>query len=142
MRLVYHPEGQEQPTEWVINLGKFRSLEVEAIERVTGYNYGTEFRERLLKGNSLARRALLWTLQRRSHPTMKFADVDFADDELALELDRDELVEARRVVAEAATLPELEQAAVLAELDRQIAALAEAAQEGKALTPSGDGDTA
>lgn len=141
MRLVYQPEGQDQPTEWAINLGKFRSLEIEAIERVTNYNYGSEFKERLLKGNALARRALLWTLQRRSHPTMKFADVDFADDELSLAFDLDELRDIRSTVADSDTFPEVDRATALAEIDKQIVELEEQPAEGKALTPTGDGDT-
>lgn len=136
MRLVYHPEGQEEPTVWAINLGKLRSLELEAIERATGFNYGTEFRDRLLKGNGLARRALLWTFLRRQHATLKFADVDFADEELILEFDLEELREIRRTVADSPAVPEPERVAMLAEIDQQIAGLEDQPAEGKAPTPS------
>lgn len=136
MRLVYHPEGQDEPTVWAINLGKLRSLELEAIERATGFNYGTEFRDRLLKGNGLARRALLWTFLRRQHATLKFTDVDFADEELTLEFDLDELREIRRTVAESPAVPEPERVAMLAEIDEQIAGLEDQPAEGKAPTPS------
>jgi hypothetical protein len=137
MRLVYAPEGQPEPTTWAVDLGKLRTMEVEAIERLTGLDYGSTFKERLLKGNSLARRALLFTLQRRQHPTLKFADVDFADDELRLEFGLAELQAMRSAVEEAPSLTDDERVAALAELDKMIdaeqpdAALGSA--EGKAL---------
>src|SRR5690349_14550535 len=110
MFLTYQPDGQTEPRRWTLNLGKLRSMEIEAIEKATGFNYGTDFKDKLLRGNGLARRALLWTLQRREHPTLKFADVDFADDELQLEMDVDELAESRAAIADA-DLPEAEKAA-------------------------------
>jgi hypothetical protein len=90
MRLVYTPEGQDDPQVWTFQLGKLRCHETEGIERRTGMAYGVEFKEKLLGGQVTARRALLWTMLRRTHHTLKFEDVDFADDELTLEFDRDE----------------------------------------------------
>lgn len=139
MRLVYHPEGSTEPQRWEISLGKFRSLEVEQIEKLTGFDYGNEFKARLMKGNALARRALLFVLLRRQHPTTKFHDVDFADDELQLEMDLDELHETRKVVETSPAISEAERPLVLAALDEQIAEEAErAGVEGKAPTPTGE----
>lgn len=141
MYLTYQPDGQEAQ-RWEIDLRKFRSMEIEAIEKVTGFDYGTTYKERLVRGNALARRALLWTMQRRIHPTTKFADVDFADGELQLELDREELDASRKAIAEADGLPEDERAMALHLLDLQIAQSAGAGEiEGKALTPSGETGT-
>ena len=139
MRLVYQPEGSSEPQKWEISLGKFRSLEVEQIEKLTGMDYGNEFKARLMKGNALARRALLFVLLRRQHPTTKFMDVDFADDELQLEMDLEELRETRKVVEVSPVISEAERPLVLAALDEQIAEEAErAGVEGKALTPTGE----
>lgn len=89
MILVYTPDGQPEQ-RWEIQLGRLRCQETEAIERRTGMPYGSEFKEKLLQGQVLARRALLWTLLRRTHHTIKFEDVDFADEELELQFDRGE----------------------------------------------------
>lgn len=136
MRLVYHPDGQSEPREWPIDLGKFRTLEVENIERLTGLDYGADFKKRLLQGSALARRALLYTLQRREHPHLRFSDVDFADDEVRLEFDLAELREMRAAAA-GAPMAEDQRSLVLSEIDRQIeletAAHGEASDEGKAL---------
>jgi hypothetical protein len=93
MRLVYSPEGGDRQ-EWQVDLGRMRVAECEAIERRTGMPYGTTFKEKLLQGNTTARRALLWTMQRRTHHNLRYEDVDFADVEVLLELDRDELQRA------------------------------------------------
>ncbi|MEU4214042.1 hypothetical protein [Actinoplanes sp. NPDC026623] len=99
MLLNYHPAGQDEATVYEFKLEHLRSKEIEAIEKRTGgMAFGSEFREALLKGSALARRALLWTFERRQHPFRKFDDVDFADGEVVLELDAGELVEQREQV--------------------------------------------
>jgi hypothetical protein len=87
--LVYQPEGSEEPTRWPYNPRKLMSAEREAIEKVTGLPFA-EFTQAVIKGSSLARRALLWVMLKRDHPTTKFDDVDFAWDELRLEYSRQE----------------------------------------------------
>lgn len=84
MYLVYQPEGSDEPTRWPYNPRKLMSAEREAIERRCGMTFA-EFTQAVLKGSSLARRALLWVMLKRDHPTMKFDDVEFAWDELKLE---------------------------------------------------------
>lgn len=141
MRLVYKPEGQEEPQRWTVALGKFRSLEVEHIEKLTGWDYGSDYQMRLLKGNMLARRALLFTLLRREHPHLKFTDVDFAADEAELEFDVAELRDFRKAAESSKAVSELEREAVLEELDRQIAEELERDGEGKVPTPTSEGAT-
>lgn len=92
MFLIYTPDGQEVQ-RFPVKLGKLRSMEIEAIEKRTGWDYGTDFAQHLQKGSALARRALLWTMLRRQHPTLKFDEVDFAHDELELAYDKAELEE-------------------------------------------------
>ncbi len=90
MFLVYKPEGGEEQ-RWLYNPGRLRTQEMFAIERHPGLKYGGEFKQALMQGATLARQALLWTFLRRDHPTIKFADVDFFDEELELQRDKDEL---------------------------------------------------
>ena len=89
MILIYRPDGQEEQ-RWEFQPGKLRSAECEAIEKRTGMPYGSEFKEKLLQGNTAARRALLWTMLRRTHHTLRYDDVDFADEEVQIDFDRDE----------------------------------------------------
>lgn len=94
MILRYHPEGDETAQEFQFDLGRLRSKECEAIEKRTGMPYGSTFKEKLLQGHTLARRAMLWTMLRRKHHTLIFDDVEFADSELTVEMETHELVEA------------------------------------------------
>lgn len=134
MQLTYKPAGQEDPTVWVLNLGKLLSPEAEAIEKVTGMNYGLEYKEALLRGNMRCRRAILWVLQRRTHPTIKFDDVSFADDELSIEMTRDEWIAVRNKTVEEGASPE-----VLAAIDKEIDSAPDPSSVGKA--PVGDAAT-
>ena len=96
MKLIYRPEGGEEQT-WVFRPEKLRSVEAEAIERVTDWTYD-EFASAFLRDSIRARRALLWILRKRSTPTLRFVDVDFAIDELQVRFDDEELAQmaARR----------------------------------------------
>lgn len=90
MFLVYTPEGGDEQ-RWEYRPGRLRTMEMEAIEKHTGLAYASEFKAALLKGQTSARRALLWTFLRRRHPTIKYTDVDFYDDELILERTKGEI---------------------------------------------------
>lgn len=120
MILIYKPDGQEQQ-QWLVQLGKLRVMETEAIEKRTGLAYGTEFKAELLKGATRARRALLWTYLRREHPALRFEDVDFCDDELELQMDRDELAESRARLLATDDMDADIKVLTLAEIDRQLA---------------------
>ncbi len=133
MYLRYTPEGSDT-TEWVVNLGKLRTFDVEAIERVSGMAYGSDFKQNLMKGNGVARRALLWVMLRKAHPTLKYGDVDFADDELVLQLDADELGELRAAVEASTSISEADKALALEALDADMRTAP--AAPGKALSPS------
>lgn len=99
MFLIYQPEGQSEPTRWRYNPRKLMSVEREDIERRTGRNF-SEFTGAVLQGNSLCRRALLFTFLRRDHPKTRFEDVDFAWDELTLEYSKQEWEQMREKVLE------------------------------------------
>ncbi|MER7002204.1 hypothetical protein ABT297_04035 [Dactylosporangium sp. NPDC000555] len=139
MFLVYKPEDGDAQ-RWTVQLGKLRSGEIEQIEKLTGFDFGTDYKTRLMRGNALARRALLFTMLRRAHPRTRFADVDFADDELTLEMDVAELTELRTAIEEADALSDDERKLAISQIDRQLAEAADEGREpeGKAPTPSSD----
>ncbi len=133
MYLVYQPEGQDEPTRWRYNPKKLMAVEREDLERRTGRNF-SQFTTDVLQGNSLCRRALLFTFLRRDHAKVKFEDIDFAWDELTLEYSRQELEEIREQVIESKHGDEL--AAILTSLDQQIeTAFDDSGEEGKAGLP-------
>jgi hypothetical protein len=131
--LVYKPEGQDEPTRWRYNPKKLMSVEREDLERRTGRNF-SQFTTDVMQGNSLCRRALLFTFLRRDHPKTRFEDVDFAWDELTLEYSRQELELIREQVVEAKHGDELAQ--ILTSLDKEIeTAFDDSGEEGKAGLP-------
>lgn len=133
MFLVYQPEGQDEPTRWRYNPKKLMSVEREDLERRTGRNF-SEFTADVLKGNSLCRRALLFTFLRRDHPKTRFEDVDFAWDELTLEYSRQEYEQMRAKALESMHGDDL--AAALAHFDKELeTALDDSGEEGKAGLP-------
>ncbi|GGT43350.1 hypothetical protein [Streptomyces purpureus] len=136
MFLVYQPEGQDEPTRWRYNPRKLMSVEREDLERRTGKNF-TEFTTAVLQGNSLCRRALLFTFLRRDHAKTRFEDVDFAWDELTLEYSRQELERMRERMPERLHGDEL--AAALVQIDEEIeGAFDDVEESGKASLPIAD----
>jgi hypothetical protein len=131
--LVYQPAGSEEPTRWKYNPRKLMSAEREAIEKHTGMTFG-EFTEAVMKASSIARRALLWVMLKRSHPTTKFGDVDFEWDELRLEFSKQEYAQMMRDAEDnlSGEQRELTLRGLQAELDD---AEDDPEQEGKVLPP-------
>lgn len=133
MFLIYQPEGQAEPTRWRYNPKKLMAVEREDLERRTGRNF-SEFTTDVLKGNSLCRRALLFTFLRRDHPKTRFEDVDFAWDELTLEYSKQEYERMRESALE--TLHGDALAGALAHFDKELeTAIDDTAEEGKAGLP-------
>jgi len=88
MFLIYTPaDGEPQKMKYLPN--RMLSPETEAMERVTGKNF-TQITQEILAGNATCRRALLWVLLKRQHPTLKFSDVSFAWEEISLQYSRQE----------------------------------------------------
>jgi hypothetical protein len=117
MFLVLQREGEQEPSRWRYDPRKLMSVEREDLERRTGRNFAA-FTTDVLQGNSLCRRALLFTYLRREHPKTKFEDVDFAWDELKLEYSKQELQQMRENVLETQHGDEL--AASLSVIDKNI----------------------
>jgi len=118
MYVVYKPsDGDEQV--WEYDPNKLLCAERELIEKRTGMRF-TDWTEEVVKGGSLARRALLYVMQKRKHPTIKWDDVEFMWDQLDVEFSRDELLEIRAAVVEDDTADAEERTEALAGLDEQI----------------------
>lgn len=129
MYLVYEPEGGE-PQRFQYKPQKLMSAEREALERRSHLDFA-DFTKGVLNGNAVCRRALLWVMLKREHPTMKYEDVDFAWDELRLEYSRQEYELMRDQLIEAGTAdPEQ-----IEQLNREIATAIDEESGGKALPP-------
>lgn len=136
MFLVYQPDGQDEPTRWRYNPRRLMSIEREDLERRTGKDFA-DFTTAVLQGNSLCRRALLFTFLRRDHPKTRFEDVDFAWDELTLEYSRQELGRMRENML--STLHGDQLATTLEALDKQMEdAFDDVEEAGKAKLPIAD----
>jgi hypothetical protein len=88
--LVYKPDGQPEQ-RWHYEPGRLHSGEMLLVEKASGFRYGAEFKQELMLGSTLARKALLWVMLRRTHQAIKLADVDFYDEQLQLIQDKDEI---------------------------------------------------
>lgn len=129
MYIKYTPAVGEEPQELYFQLAKLMSVEAEKIEEITGWSF-EEFQTRLVKGFVKARRVLLWVLLKRTHPSLKLADLDVPVDAIVMEFDRDEfdaMIEAMRK-AEASEQDEAK-AAEMAQVIATFEELREAAPE-------------
>lgn len=136
MYLVYQPEGSEEPQRWKYNPRKLMSVEREDIERRCGGIPYAEFTQLVLKGGSLARRALLYTFLRREHRGLRWEDCDFAWDELTLQYSRGEYAQIRQDLIDSGKVHGGELAASLEQLDAEMAdAFDDPEEEGKAQRP-------
>lgn len=89
MKITYSPEDDDVQL-FDYNPNTLMSAEREALEKRTGMAFN-EFAMGVLRGNSLCRRALLHVLLKRKHPTISYDDVDFAWDELTVEMTKGEI---------------------------------------------------
>ncbi len=118
MYLIFRPaDGDEQRYQFDVN--KMPNIDAEAIERVTDWTLG-EWQQKMQAGSILANRALLWILQRRIHPTLKFAAVSFTIDQLDAELEPDELIAARDAATQDDNIDEAERASRLEAIHQQM----------------------
>lgn len=134
MILTYAPaDGDAQ--HFVFKPDDMLNHEAEAIEKRTAWSWA-EFLEQVQKNSTLARRALLWTFLRRTHPTIRFEDLSFRQSEVELAFDVDEMTAMRNAVAEAPDQPGVDKDMYLTFMDGEIAKAVEA--EGKAPAKSDD----
>ena len=120
MFLVYTPEGKPEQ-RWHYQPGRLKSGEMILLEKHSGgMKYGQEFKQQLMMGSTMARRALLWMFLHREHRTLDIRDVDFFDDELKLVRDKDETLAEIAELKEFDGIPEAEREAALSILRREL----------------------
>lgn len=116
---------------WEFDPNRVRASQAEMIERRYGQPWSV-FVVELMKGSMLARRVLLWHLQRLTHPNYRFEDIDFYADELLVEFSKAELERMRADAETNGGLTEEDRRMVLAALDSEIAKAPTGVDEGKA----------
>jgi len=117
--LTYIPDDGEK-REFSFRPRKLVSAEAEAIEDATGWTFD-EFGQKFLAGSMKAKRAALWVLLKREHPTLKFRDLSITPDEVALDFEPDEAAALREQLAADDTIDPEQRENILAILDEQIA---------------------
>jgi len=129
MIVTYSPEGGES-RRWDFDPDRVRQSEAEMVEKRYGRTYD-QWRQAVTRGDSKARRVLLWYLLRREHHTLRYEDTpDFAIGELRVEWTRTELMSIRERVMKA-NLSDEEREEILTALDIEITD-AIGGEEGKA----------
>jgi hypothetical protein len=118
--VTYAPEDGE-PQTWTWTPGRVLVSECAIVEKVYGKSWEL-FAAEVQQGSMQARRVLLWHLQRRAHPMLRFEDApDFYADQLVIEYDASELRAMRDGLATSGLAP-AEREMALAAIDREIAA--------------------
>lgn len=105
--------GEPLSFTWAPN--KIMSAEAEAIEDATDWTF-EEFGAKFLKGSMKAKRAALWILLKREHPTMRFRDLSFAPTEVVVDFDDEEVAALRKAVEDTPDLDAEQRAEILAAL--------------------------
>ena len=123
MFLVYKPEGADE-RRWTYEPEKLLSSEAEAIERKTGWTY-EEFGIQLVKGSTIARRALLWVLLKRDDPTLRHEQIDIPVGVVRTDYNRTELQAIRDAAAKDTDLTDAERDGALEQLEKMLAELPE-----------------
>lgn len=127
MKVSYKPENpvDGDPREWSFNPARVRSQVCIVIEKQWGKGDYDDWRDAVLKGDTHARRVLLWHLLKQENATLRFDDTpDFYYDELVVEADVVEL-RALRAQVEATVLnpgrTEADREELLRAIDAEIA---------------------
>lgn len=83
MIIVYTPEGGEPQN---LNAGRLRTSEIQIIERTADRAWDA-LRDGLKDGDVTATRTVAWVIKKREDPSLRFAQFDPYEDELAVKLD-------------------------------------------------------
>ena len=89
--------------------------DAELLEKLTGKSYQT-FVQDATSGNALARRALVFMFEKRTHPTLKWDAFDFPYGAVEVEYDRDEYAAMREAIEADKSLDDEERAPIVAQL--------------------------
>lgn len=141
MRIVFEPAEGERREYDFDESRTLMSTEAAVVEKLTGWDFRGEFLQRL-PGSVQAQRALLFVLEKRTHPTLAFKDFDFPAGAVSVLPDLGDMQRARALVesGQVALSPE-QRAEALAQLDEAEAALGETAPKSPP-TGTSDGEPA
>jgi len=73
-------------TQYEFDQNSLTNREAMAIEKVTGWTF-TEWAAKMGDGSAVALTAMIWTIQRREDPKVKFDEVEFSYADLEAELE-------------------------------------------------------
>lgn len=108
------------PTENDTRIYEFKprllpNSDAELLEKLTGKTYQS-FVQDVTSGNALARRALVFLFEKRTHPTLKWAAFDFPYGAVEVEYDRDEYAAMREAIEADTSLEDEDKAPIVAQL--------------------------
>lgn len=134
MRILFTPADGEK-REYAFDPDRtLTAVEAGVVESLTGMDYRGEFEGRV-HTSVKAQRALLYVLEKRTHPVLRFDDFDYPAGAVDIDLEAADIERMRQKVTESQNRPEVK-AAALAQLDAAEAELGEPAPKGPAGTPS------
>lgn len=134
MIITFTPTDSERRV-YEFDPNKLMSVEAELVEKKVGKPYGQAVTD-IMQGSALARRALVFVLEKRTHPTLNWDAFDFPFDAVEFEFDRDELTDMRARVEASPLISDEDRTQALAQLDQLIAEAPEPAP--KAPAPSAE----
>ena len=120
MILTYTPDdGPAQSFDLSCPPDRLMSTEARVIEKNTGMNYD-QIKHAMKAGNQTAIGAVLFVLQKRTHPPLKWDDFDFAADDVEVVLDKTEVQE---LIDDSALMPmdDEQRTAMAAYFEKQLA---------------------
>lgn len=117
MRIIFTPaEGERREYDFDPD-STLMSTESGVIEKLTGWDYRGEFQQRL-PASTTAQRALLYVLEKRTHPTLMFKDFDYPAGAVVIEPSQSDIDRAReQLLSGKVALPQEQIAEYLEQLD-------------------------
>lgn len=123
MIITFTPaEGEKRV--WEFTKSTLMSVEAEVVEEKSGRTFD-ETIEAAFKGSARARRAIVYVLEKRTHPTLAWAAFDYPVDAVEIQFDRDELGRLREQVEKRPGLSDAERAEAIEALSQAEAELPE-----------------
>jgi hypothetical protein len=120
MLVTFQPEGQEKPSEWQFRPQEVMQSQAEMIEKRSGMSF-PEWTEALGKGNSKARKVLLWHLMTRDGQPVRIEEIpDFRYADLKVDPSLDEMQDIRETVLSSKDISDEDRATALEAVDAQI----------------------
>lgn len=100
MRIIFTPTESER-REYDLDEVRLMTTETGVIESLTGWSWGykgIEYLQRVMGGSTTAQRALLFVLEKRTHPTLVFKDFDYPADAVEVALGRSDFDRIKELI--------------------------------------------